>query len=354
VLRRRRESGGCHCSRRRALNSRRPLQVAHERLQEQAQELEAQAEELAVRNAELEEQARELARLDRTRSDFMATISHELRTPLNAIIGYSDLLVEGVPVAVPESARKHAARIRLGADHLLRLIEEILTFSSLEAGRQRAIMEDLDTRCLVDELQAVIEPLAEQRGLEFRIDTGAAPATLRTDPNRLRQILLNLLANAVKFTDEGHIELEAARLGDSVVFFVRDTGIGIRAEEQRFLFEPFWQADQTHTRRMQGAGLGLAIADRLTTLLGGSITVTSTVGEGTEFCLRVPLNCTESGNPVAAPQSGRGRSVAAPSAGRQPVPVPMPAAVRPPPRSCAGASPHRAVGPRRRPCCPPC
>jgi PAS domain S-box-containing protein len=277
------------------------LQVAHERLQEQAQELEAQAEELAVRNAELEEQARELARLDRTRSDFMATISHELRTPLNAIIGYSDLLVEGVPVAVPESARKHAARIRLGADHLLRLIEEILTFSSLEAGRQRAIMEDLDTRCLIDELQAVIEPLAEQRGLEFRIDTGAAPATLRTDPNRLRQILLNLLANAVKFTDEGHIELEAAQEDNSAVFHVRDTGIGIRTEEQRFLFEPFWQADQTHTRRMQGAGLGLAIADRLTTLLGGSITVTSTVGEGTEFCLRVPLNCTASGNPAAAP-----------------------------------------------------
>jgi PAS domain S-box-containing protein len=276
------------------------LHAAHERLQQQAQELEAQAQELAGRNAELEEQARELARLDRTRRDFMATISHELRTPLNAIIGYADLLVEGVPVAVPESARKHAARIRLGADHLLRLIEEILTFSSLEAGRQRAIIEELDTRRLIDELQAVIEPLAEQRGLAFRIDTGAAPATLHTDPNRLRQILLNLLANAVKFTDDGHIELVVAQTGDSVVFHVRDTGIGIRAEEQRFLFEPFWQADQTHTRRMQGAGLGLAIADRLTALLGGAITVTSTLGEGTEFRLQLPVSCTAPADAAAA------------------------------------------------------
>jgi PAS domain S-box-containing protein len=268
------------------------LHAAHERLQQQAHELEAQAEELEGRNVELEAQARELARLDRTRSDFMATISHELRTPLNAIIGYSDLLAEGIPVAVPEPARRHAGRIRLGADHLLRLIEEILSFSSLEAGRQRPTFEDLATSRLVDELQAVIEPLAGQRGLEFRIVVGDAPDRLRTDPNRLRQILLNLLANAVKFTDEGHIELEIARLGGDVVFSVRDTGIGIRAEEQRFLFEPFWQADQSLTRRMQGAGLGLAIADRLTRLIGGAITVTSALGEGTEFRLQVPLSYT--------------------------------------------------------------
>jgi PAS domain S-box-containing protein len=265
------------------------LQRAHERLRQQARELEAQADVLAARNVALEEQAAELERLDRTRADFMATISHELRTPLNAIIGYSDLLAHGVPVVVPDAARKHVARIRLGADHLLRLIEEILTFSSLDAGRQKVIPEDVDTYGMFDELQAVIEPLAHQRGLDFRIDFGDMPGSVHTDPNRLRQVLLNLLANAVKFTEAGHITLAAALDGDDIVFSVQDTGIGIHPEDEDRLFEPFWQADQSHTRRVEGAGLGLAIADRLTTLLGGAISFTSRAGEGTEFRVRVPV-----------------------------------------------------------------
>jgi PAS domain S-box-containing protein len=265
------------------------LQHAHEQLRQQALELEAQAEALEAHNEMLEQQAEALSRLDRARSDFMATISHELRTPLNAIIGYSDLLLEGVPAAVPPTAHSQVERIRIGASHLLRLIEEILTFSSLEAGRHELVLEDADTHRLVAEVEAVIEPLAQQRGLDFQLSVGSVPPVMHTDPDRLRQVLLNLLGNAVKFTDHGHVALDADQEGDDVVFHVRDTGVGISTVDQQRLFEPFWQADQSRTRRSEGTGLGLAIADRLVTLMGGSINVESEPDRGSTFTVRVPV-----------------------------------------------------------------
>jgi PAS domain S-box-containing protein len=265
------------------------LQQAHEQLRQQAVQLEAQAEALEARNEMLAEQAEALSRLDRARSDFMATVSHELRTPLNAIIGYSDLLLEGVPAAVPPAARSQVERIRIGASHLLRLIEEILTFSSLEAGRQGLVLEDADTHRLIAELEAVVEPIAQQRGLDLRIGVGRVPPVMHTDPGRLRQVLLNLLGNAVKFTEHGYVALDVEQEGDDVVFHVRDSGIGIRPEDRPRLFEPFWQADQSRTRRSEGTGLGLAIANRLAALMGGSITVDSEPGRGSTFTLRVPV-----------------------------------------------------------------
>jgi PAS domain S-box-containing protein len=265
------------------------LQAAQSKLQEQAQELKLQTEELAKQNAELQQQATELKRLNRVRSDFMATVSHELRTPLNAIIGYSELLLEGIPAAIPEDAQQQVQRIRLGARHLLQLIDEILTFSSLEAGRDTVLHTDVRLRDLLDELQAIMEPLAGSRNLELRLSAAASlPETIRTDGNKLRQILLNLLGNAVKFTEQGRVELRVRSESDAVVFEVEDTGRGLTEDELKRLFEPFWQADQSLTRPAEGAGLGLAIAERMAYLLGGVIEVRSRPDHGSVFRLRLP------------------------------------------------------------------
>jgi PAS domain S-box-containing protein len=264
------------------------LRDARTRLQEQAEELELQAEELAGRNLELQQQSRALVALSNAKSDFMATVSHELRTPLNAIIGYAELLHEGVPQPVPEPARTQVERIRLGAKHLLQLIEEILTFSSLEAGRQQVTIERIPMGELLAELQAIIEPLAAREGLQFSVRADGAPGVLVSDGNKVRQILVNLLSNAIKFTERGRVELDVGAADGLVKFAVRDTGPGISAADQARLFEPFWQADQSRTRRAQGAGLGLTISDRLARMLDGEITVDSSVGAGSVFTLSLP------------------------------------------------------------------
>lgn len=278
------------------------LEDAHARLQEQAQELEMQAEETELQNEELQAQAYEMERLSNAKSDFMATVSHELRTPLNAIIGYAALLREGVPVAIPEPAALQVDRIRLGAQHLLQLIEEILTFSGLEAGSHHVATTDIATRVILDELQAFIQPLAARQDLEFRIRIDGAPDTLHTDPTKLRQVLLNLLSNAVKFTDEGSVTLVAGSRHGQPYFTVQDTGIGISDEHQQRLFEPFWQVDQSRARSREGAGLGLAIAHRVAALLGGEIDVTSKPGLGSEFVLRLPSSAAiDTATPVEKP-----------------------------------------------------
>jgi PAS domain S-box-containing protein len=269
------------------------LREAQDRLQEQAQELEQQTEDMEVQNQELQ-------RMSGAKSDFMATVSHELRTPLNAILGYTELLRDGVPVEIPEAARQQVERIQLGARHLLQLIEEILTFSSLEAGRQRVHMEEIDVPALIAELDAIVRPLAERGSLEFVILPLAVPSPLRSDPVKLRQILLNLLSNAVKFTERGSIVLAVKVDGTTAEFVVRDTGIGVAAADLAQVFEPFWQADQALTRRVQGAGLGLAIAHQFTQLLGGTIRMVSRPGEGSEFTVRLPL----AGTPSTDTESG--------------------------------------------------
>jgi PAS domain S-box-containing protein len=249
-------------------------------------------EDLARRAAVAIEHARllrELSRAVQAKSEFMATISHELRTPLNAIIGYTELLHDGVPAPLPAPSREYTQRIGLAAQHLLQLIDEILTFSRLQADREVVEETELVIEELVDEIRAIIGPLAQGPGLSFRAETGAIPERVSTDARKLRQILLNLLGNAVKFTHAGSVELRVEPDGDALLFHVTDTGPGIPADERPYLFEPFWQGDQSATRRSGGAGLGLAISDRFARLLGGEITVESEPGAGSRFTLRLPL-----------------------------------------------------------------
>jgi PAS domain S-box-containing protein len=226
---------------------------------------------------------------NRAKSDFLATMSHELRTPLNAMIGYAELLEMGVPEEIGTAAQGQVERIRLSATHLLQLIEEILTFSRIEAGRERVDIQPVELQDLADEVSAIIEPLATKKELAFTLEVPDEPVAFRTDPRKLRQILLNLLGNAVKFTEEGEITVRAAQDGKELVLEVSDTGIGMPPEERERVFEPFWQAETELHRRTSGTGLGLPVTHRLVELLGGTIQVRSEPGEGSTFRIVLPL-----------------------------------------------------------------
>lgn len=220
---------------------------------------------------------------------FLAAVSHELRTPLNAIMGYVDLMELGVPDVLTEKQTEQIGRIRLSARHLLQVIEEILQFARVDAGRERSEIGRITLSDLIEEVQAVAEPLAAAKRLELRLSVEEAPPLLFSDPRKLRQVLLNLIGNAVKFTDEGRVELRIRAEEDEVLFQVIDTGQGMEPDEIENIFKPFWQSDSTLTRRQDGTGLGLAISRRYMDLLGGEISVQSSPGHGSVFSVRIPV-----------------------------------------------------------------
>ncbi|MDQ3557260.1 MAG: CHASE domain-containing protein [Gemmatimonadota bacterium] len=230
---------------------------------------------------------RQAEQANRTKGGFLATMSHELRTPLNAMIGYTELLRMGIPDPIPPRAKEQVERIDRAARHLLSLIEEILTFSRLDAGRETVRVEPVDLPDLVHEVVAIIQPLANTKGLHFHAPEPPA-APLRTDPRKLRQILINLLGNAVKFTDRGEIRFEVEAEEGGVAFRVQDTGIGIAPEDLERIWEPFRQVDNAKTRSVGGTGLGLSVSRQLARLLSGKITVESTPEEGSTFTLWLP------------------------------------------------------------------
>jgi PAS domain S-box-containing protein len=247
---------------------------------------------LSVDNARLYADAQEA---NQTKADFLATMSHELRTPLNAMIGYTDLLLLGIPEPLAKSAEEYVKRVALSSRHLLQLIEEILAFSRLEAGRETVVLELVSLSELVSEAEAIIEPLAAEKGLSFRVDAPPEPLQLRTDPRKVRQILVNLLGNAIKFTEAGEVAFTAHVKATQIVLTVSDTGMGIEPEHLSAVFEPFWQVQQTTTRTASGTGLGLSVTQRLVNLLGGSIAVESTPGAGTVFTVCLPFDSGEPG-----------------------------------------------------------
>jgi PAS domain S-box-containing protein len=222
------------------------------------------------------------------KSDFMATMSHELRTPLNAIIGYADLLEMGVPGSLPGDARRYVQRIRLAATHQKQLIEDVLMFNKLEAGQEQAEPQMVNICELVNELTAVVSPMAEAKGLRLEVPRGSPPEQVFADARKLRQILVNLLGNAVKFTEVGTVSLRIEETGDAIRFEVEDTGIGLQAHQLEVAFDPFWQADRSLTRTSEGSGLGLAISRRFARSLGGDIVVSSEPGQGSMFTLVLP------------------------------------------------------------------
>jgi signal transduction histidine kinase len=245
---------------------------------------------VAERTAELEAARMRAEQANRAKSEFLAVISHELRTPLNAVIGYVDLLEAGVGGPLTDAQRSRLARVRASALQLLELIEQILTFVQAETGREQVHVETVDLGSLAQEAAAPLKRAAEERGLTLEVRPPRPPVRVRTDPAKVLQILRNLLSNALKFTERGGIVVEAGRENAWMRFRVQDTGIGIAAEDLERVFEPFWQAEASTTRRHGGAGLGLSVARRLAQLLGGDITVESEPGTGTTFIVRLPAN----------------------------------------------------------------
>ncbi len=238
---------------------------------------------IAIDNAQLYRAA--LAASD-AKSAFLATMSHELRTPLNAIIGYQSLLLEGIPGKLNEQQAAQVKRIRVSADHLLGLIDELLTFSRLDAGKETVQREEVELQSLVSGALAMVTPLAESKGLGLRDETD--DGKLLTDGGKVRQILLNLLSNAIKFSDHGDIIVSSRRAGDTLTLSVIDPGIGIAPENFENIFHPFWQVEQRSTRRAGGTGLGLSVSRSLARLLGGDITVESVPRKGSTFNVVLP------------------------------------------------------------------
>jgi PAS domain S-box-containing protein len=221
------------------------------------------------------------------KSEFMGTMSHELRTPLNAIIGYADLLDTGIAGVLPDRAIAYVDRIRLAAGHQKQLIEDVLSFNRLEANQQeQALVQRVNVADVVRDITAVIAPLAQAKGLLLTSDIGVTE--IDTDARKLRQILVNLMGNAVKFTAHGSVSLRVRDANGVVRFEVEDTGVGLSAELVESAFEPFWQADRSLTRTADGSGLGLTISRRFAHTLGGEIVVTSEPGKGSTFTLVVP------------------------------------------------------------------
>ena len=224
------------------------------------------------------------------KSTFLAMMSHELRTPLTAIIGYEELLVDGITGPVSEAQRSQLTRIKASAAHLLTLIDEVLSLSRIEAGREAVQCEPFDVGALMHAAAELVAPLVAAKDLTCAFQTPSDTLSLNSDRVKVRQILVNLLANAVKFTDRGEIRFAVHRNGDTLIFEVRDTGIGIAAENLERIFDAFWQVQQKAARRVGGTGLGLHLSRRLARLLGGDITVESAPGRGSTFVLALPLD----------------------------------------------------------------
>ncbi len=301
------------------------LEQTNEQLAEQRDAMDQKNSELNLAQIQLQERAEELQRSSKYKSEFLANMSHELRTPLNSSLILSKLLAENPQQNLNEEQVKFAESIYSAGNDLLNLINDILDISKVEAGKLEVRPENTGVTRLVEGLRDMFMPLATEKGLSFEVQLlPDAPAMLYTDRQRLEQVLKNLLSNAIKFTEKGTVCLTVAgQAGAGIAFMVRDSGIGIAADQQQSIFEAFRQADGTTNRRYGGTGLGLSISRDLATLLGGSISVSSEPGQGSVFTLVLPERYVESGEPLVEPGIFTATTTMAPPAPPEPVSAPL-------------------------------
>ncbi len=288
------------------------LQVINNTLEERGKELEKQRysvelqnKELAKAQTEIEAKASELSEANRYKSEFLANMSHELRTPLNSLLILSNLLIKNKQGNLEQEQVEYAETIHHAGQELLQLINDILDLSKVEAGKIELNAEPIGIKSMTDALRRKFTPIAEEKGVRFDmlIETDF-PEAISTDVQRLRQILNNLLSNALKFTSEGQVKLHLHRQAEQLHFSVSDTGIGIAADKQHLIFNAFQQADGTTSRRYGGTGLGLSISKQLAQLMGGDILLESKEGQGSCFTYYLPQNVqSQMKTPVAPPKS---------------------------------------------------
>jgi signal transduction histidine kinase len=248
---------------------------------------------LAIQNArlfhEIEDKSRQLEEASQHKSQFLANMSHELRTPLNAILGYTELMADGAYGEPSEKMLGILKRLEANGRHLLGLINDVLDLSKIEAGQLVLELSDYCVQDIAQTVRSTLEPLAADKKLAFKLDLAPDLPLGRGDGRRLTQVLINLVGNAIKFTDAGEVAIKAEANNGSFHVSVRDTGPGISAVDQAKLFQEFQQADNAITRKKGGTGLGLAISKRIIEMHGGKIWVESQPGQGSTFTFTLPV-----------------------------------------------------------------
>ena len=242
---------------------------------------------------EIQDKSRQLEVASQHKSQFLANMSHELRTPLNAILGYTELMADGIYGELPEKTMGVLKRLESNGRHLLGLINDVLDLSKIEAGQLVLDLSDYSLEDIAQTVRSTLEPLAADKKLAFKVEVAPKLPAGHGDGRRLTQVLINLVGNAIKFTDAGEVVIKATATDGSFHLSVRDTGPGISAADQAKLFQEFQQADNAITRKKGGTGLGLAISKRIVEMHGGKIWVESQVGQGSTFSFTVPVRAAQ-------------------------------------------------------------
>ena len=270
----------------RDITERKQIEKELKKHQEQLEEM------VAERTAELEVANERLMELDRMKSMFLASMSHELRTPLNSIIGFTGILLMEMAGTLNPEQKKQLEMVKSSSSHLLELINDILDISKIESGKVNLSIETFDLMDVIRDVLKSVGPLAERKGLHVK-SGGISSIHITSDQRRVKQILMNLVGNSVKFTDQGFVKVNVAlQEKDRIVVYVSDSGIGIKEEELRKLFQPFQQMDMTSTKKYEGTGLGLYLTKKIISHLQGDIRVSSEYGKGSTFTFVLPLNWT--------------------------------------------------------------
>jgi signal transduction histidine kinase len=252
---------------------------------------------LAMHNAqlfhELEKKGRELEIANKHKSEFLANMSHELRTPLNAILGYTELIVDNIYGEVPDKIREVLERLEKNGRHLLSLINDVLDLSKIEAGQFELSLQEYSISEVAQTVVTSVEGLAAEKNIILKSQVASNLTSGKGDEQRIAQVFLNLLGNAIKFTDKGEVRLEVSAHNEKFFVSVSDTGPGLSEADQKKIFEEFHQADGSSTRKKGGTGLGLSIAKRIVEMHGGRIWVDSALGKGSTFCFTLPVRVEE-------------------------------------------------------------
>ena len=268
----------------------RELQEKNEQLDAQNEELQSQSEELIAQQQELMEKTREVEEASRLKSEFLANMSHELRTPLNAVIGFSELMLDGVPGEINDEQKQCLNDIYGSGQHLLNLINDVLDLSKVEAGKIKLNLESLELAGVIKSVAQTVKPMLDNNRHELRTIIEEGLPQVRADRGRLKEIFFNLLSNAIKFTPPGgKLSIEVSRNGDWCQVSVVDNGIGIREEDREQIFETFTQGEALPDRKREGTGLGLTLTRQFVELFGGKIWVESKYGKGSRFTFTLPL-----------------------------------------------------------------
>jgi signal transduction histidine kinase len=245
-------------------------------------------ERIKLRTAELANAMEKAQTADKIKTAFLATMSHELRTPLNSIIGFTGIILQGIVGPLNDEQKKQLGLVRDSAKHLLSLINDVLDISKIEAGQLKVAREPYDLRRTLEKAIASARPLADKKGLTLSLDLSPGLEAMTGDSRRVEQIILNLISNAIKFTEKGSVTIVSETDDHNVTIMVTDTGIGIKPEDMDTIFKPFQQIDSGMTRKYEGTGLGLPICRRLIDLMGGGIRATSVWGSGSTFYISLP------------------------------------------------------------------